>query len=281
MNLPRPSGQVPFFLPGSRGRLFAIYYPPPPGVRETSNIVLAPAFAEEMNRCRAMVAMQCRLLASVGIGTLVVDLFGTGDSGGDFVDGTWSQWKDDLAKALQWLRSEGHACTTLWGIRLGALLAFDFAQDDGEIDRLLFWQPVTSGKSFLTQFLRIRIAAELGEPSGVRTTDELREQFAGGSSVEVSGYEISPRLGLDLDEKSFSTISPRREMSVDWFEVPSTASGGVSRASATAIAYCRERGLSVRTFEVPGPPFWQLHERTLAPDLISATTALFGKGATS
>jgi exosortase A-associated hydrolase 2 len=274
MNLPHPSQVSPFFLHGSVGSLFAVYYAPPHGVEELTSIVVAPAFAEEMNRCRAMVARQARALANEGIGTLVLDPYGTGDSEGDFVEGNWDTWKEDLRTGIGWLRSEGHACTALWGIRLGALMAYELAQHDESVRSLLFWQPVTSGKGFLTQFLRIRIAAEIGEAEGARTTDELRERFAAGSSVEVSGYEISARLGLDLDAKSFASIPSRGGLNIDWVEVPASESTVLSKAGATAVAVCREGGNAVRTIQIPGPPFWQLHERTMVSDLIDATTSL-------
>jgi hypothetical protein len=43
-----------------------------------------PPFAEEMNKSRRMIAEVGRRLEGSGVGMLLVDLFGTGDSEGEF-----------------------------------------------------------------------------------------------------------------------------------------------------------------------------------------------------
>ena len=50
-----------------------------------------------MNKARRMVAMQCRALAEAGGVAAVVDLRGTGDSGGEHGDATWDGWRDEGA----------------------------------------------------------------------------------------------------------------------------------------------------------------------------------------
>ncbi len=279
MNLRRLPDTEAFFLPGTKGQLFALYYRPPSEISEYGSVLLAPPFAEEMNRCRAMVSMQARALARAGIATLVLDPYGTGDSGGEFEDGTWEQWTDDLRTGLRWLESIGQGCGTLWGIRLGALFALDVARTEPSIDRIVFWQPVVSGRSFLTQFLRIRIAAEFGEKEGVRGTEEFRRDFREDRPVEVAGYRIAPELGRDLDEKSLSLFLSRTEVRIDWFEILASESASVPQGQSKAIKECRDAGLRVDLHEICGPAFWQVHERTVAPNLIDATTAVLEENA--
>jgi exosortase A-associated hydrolase 2 len=160
----------------------------------------------------------------------------------------------------------------LWGIRLGALMALDLSSTERAIDRIVLWQPVVSGKSFLTQFLRIRIAAEFGEEDGAKGTDELRQSFRDERPVDVAGYEISPRLGRELDDKKLSLFLSRSDLRIDWFEVLSSESASPPRAQSQAIQECRDAGLRLQLHEMRGPAFWQLHERTVAPELIVATT---------
>ncbi len=59
--------------------------------------------------------MQARAWAADGIGTLVVDPIGTGDSAGEFGDGDWSAWRDDLERGLEWLGTHGNGCVALLG----------------------------------------------------------------------------------------------------------------------------------------------------------------------
>ncbi len=52
-----------------------------------------------MNKSRRMAALQARAFAAMGFGVLQIDLFGCGDSSGDFSDARWDIWKQDLAIA--------------------------------------------------------------------------------------------------------------------------------------------------------------------------------------
>src|SRR5262245_16535649 len=188
-----------FLLEGRGGARLALYYAPVGTPHPLGDVLFAPSFGEEMNRCRAMVSMQARELARIGIGTLVLDPYGTGDSAGEHSEATWEQWREDLRAGIAWLRSHGNGCRTLWGVRVGALMASELAVADGGIEQLVFWQPVVDGKQFFTQFLRIRIAAELEQNGGIKSTEELRKMAASGQNIEVSGYQVNGQLARELD----------------------------------------------------------------------------------
>jgi exosortase A-associated hydrolase 1/exosortase A-associated hydrolase 2 len=259
----------PFYLSGTHGPLLAIYYPPAAEPNPIGDILLAPPFAEEMNRCRAMVAMQARAFSRMGIGTLLLDPYGTGDSGGDFSDASWELWRDDLKCGIEWLRRRANGCQALWGIRLGAVMAAELALQDSAIRRLLLWQPVAQGKSHFTQFLRIRIAAEMEIRGGIKTTEELRKRSAAGEIIEVSGYRIGPDLAQGLDAVKLPDATDLSTLRLSWFEV--LASVGTPHGNARVIDDYKSRGVALDYQPVAGPPFWQLHERTVVPELIDAT----------
>ena len=150
-----------FFLPAEPGHRFCIYHQPLNGGAKRG-IVYAHPFCEEMNKARRMAALQSRRLAAAGYAVLQIDLFGCGDSSGDFADARWEIWKQDLHIALDQVRSRVDGPLALWGLRLGATLAADVARDPTlGIDQLLLWQPVSNGEQYLTQFLRLRLAAEM------------------------------------------------------------------------------------------------------------------------
>lgn len=267
----------PVVIQGPNGSLVALYHTPAPGVAPRGGVLVVPPFAEEMNRCRSMVTMQARALASLGHGVLVLDPFGTGDSAGDFCDATWERWLDDLRCGAQWLQAQGLGCQTLWGVRLGAIMAMELAQLLPDVRRLLLWQPVVSGKTYWTQFLRIRIAAEMAQADGVKSTEELRQRSARGEAVEVSGFEVGAALAQRLDTLSLpdpqkGTLPPG--LQVDWFEVLAEADAVVPKANAKAADALRGQGVAVNLATVTGPAFWQVHERAVAPDLLTATTQL-------
>lgn len=264
---------LPLLIDGSRGPLVAFYYAPREGVAPIGDLLVVPPFGEEMNRCRAMVALQARQLAEIGAGTLVLDPYGTGDSAGEHADATWAQWRADLGRGIDWLERCGHGCVALWGLRLGAAMAAQLAHEHPSVPRLLLWQPVFDGKQFYTQFLRIRIAAELNLPDRTKSTGELRQKSAAGETIEVSGYEIGPTLAAELDALTVDRAAFAPPRHCDWFEVRTESEEQtLLPASARLVELLRGEGAVVESAVVCGPPFWQVHERELAPQLVEAMT---------
>ena len=269
---PTSTTLCPVVIAGPSGPLIAFYHPPASGVEARGGVLVVPAFAEEMNRCRSMVTMQAHALAALGHGVLVLDPTGTGDSSDDFCNATWERWRDDLHCGAQWLQAQGLPCRTLWGLRLGAIMAMELATSLPEVQRLLLWQPVVAGKTYWTQFLRIRIAAEMGQAGGVKTTEELRQRSARGEVVAVSGFEVGAELACRLDTLSLPDTVPPPGLQVDWFEVLADAETMLPKANAKAVEVLRGRGVAVNLVTVTGPAFWQVHERDVAPALVAATS---------
>src|SRR5262249_34943879 len=111
----------------------------------------------------------------------------------DFGDASWTDWQADVRLALAELdrRVPGEAPLWLWGLRAGCLLT---AADWGRPVNHLFWQPMTSGKLALQQFLRLKLAAEMAGGAGKGLMEQLKAELTAGRPVEVAGY----RLGASL-----------------------------------------------------------------------------------
>ncbi|HET7201143.1 MAG TPA: hydrolase 2, exosortase A system-associated, partial [Burkholderiales bacterium] len=254
--------------PGNR---LCIYHPAADGSKGCGFVYVHP-FCEEMNKARRMAALQSRRLAAAGHAVLQIDLFGCGDSSGDFADARWGIWKQDLRIALAWLKSRANGPLGLWGLRLGASLAADAAGDHGlGVEQLLLWQPVSNGEQFLTQFLRLRLAAEMlvaGEAqTGVR---ELRETLARGGTLEIAGYDLHPGLAAEIDALNLADLMPAVER-VHCLEVSPAAEPRLSPASQRALEAWRSKGLDIRAAAVRGEPFWSTTEITVCEALIAAT----------
>ena len=266
------TGLRPIVVPGTQVDLIGFYHVPADHIAPVGDVLLVPAFAEEMNRCRSMVTMQAHALAAIGMGTLVLDMRGTGDSPGEFEQADWEGWRDDLQCGLKWLRKHGNGCRTLWGVRLGALMAAQLAARDSSIDKLLMWMPIVNGKTYWTQFLRIRIASEMGLPNGVKSTEALRQQSAAGQAVEASGYLVGPVLATQLDSLEMPPAENLFGKTIAWFEVGSSADTPMPRANAKLVGDWQGKGVQIKMTQVVGPPFWQVHEREAAPLLVEAGT---------
>jgi exosortase A-associated hydrolase 2 len=265
----------PFFLDTPSGRLFAVHHRPADAARTRGQVLCAPPFNEEMNRCRSVMTLQAQAFAKIGFGTLVLDLLGTGDSEGQFVDARWPLWLNNLSAGKVWLDAQAGGCSVIWGIRLGAILAacVHGAAADPRV-ALVLWQPVTDGKSHLTQFLRVRIAANMDRADVAReTTASMRETLTNGQPVEVAGYEIHPELAAAIDAARLTqhTLAPGTHML--WLENASAQATELAPASGLVLARWPGQQVLAAGQVFSGPAFWQLHERVVAPSAIEQTTA--------
>jgi len=242
---------------------------------ETGTVVVyVPPFSEEANKSRRMAALQSMAWAENGVATLSVDLSGTGDSTGDFGDARWDGWCEDVERAVEWARAQGAEAVWLWGVRTGVLLASQVAQKIAPtVQGLIFWQPVTAGALFLRQFLRLRLAADLGA-SRRETVKELWERLQTGETVEVAGYDLHPDLALPFADRSLDQLVPPEGLKVAWLEV-SSAEIGLTPASGRVVDAWRGAGIDVTVSVVEGPPFWATQEITECPKLINETTKMF------
>ena len=260
-----------FFLPAEPGDRFCIFHRSADG-GAGCGFVYAHPFCEEMNKSRRLAAMQSRRLAAAGHDVLQIDLYGCGESGGEFAEARWEIWKNDLQIALGWLNSRRDGPLGLWGLRLGATLAADVARDPAlGIDQLLLWQPVSNGQQFLTQFLRLRLAAEMLADGAAQTgVRELRETLARGVPLEIAGYDLHPRLAAEIDALNLSDLVPAVKR-VHCLEVTAAVEPKLSPASQRALDAWRLRGLDVRAAAVTGEPFWSTIEVTECEALLAAT----------
>lgn len=268
-----------FFIESAAGRRFALYHEPVGPVRGI--VIGAHAFGEEMNKSRRMMALGARALAAAGFAVVQPDLMGCGDSSGDLVEADWAAWMQDLAVARDWLASRHQGPQWLWGVRAGCLLAADFARQTDPGLNFIFWQPQTSGRLALQQFLRLKMASQIqqGVPKG--STDALHKDLAAGRAVDVAGYMLGPGVALGLGASSLVPV-PHADRLL-WLEVSTREPPQLLPAAEQAISAWRTAGCDVRTQVVAGPPFWQTLEIEDAPDLVTATLAMMNssKGAAS
>jgi exosortase A-associated hydrolase 2 len=273
MNAPAALPADAFFLDHGGARRFCLYHPPAGSCRGA--VLYVHPFAEEMNRARRMAALQARALAAAGYGVLQIDLLGCGDSEGDFGDARWELWQQDLAAGADWLRGRHDGPFVLWGLRLGALLALDYArQARHPVDAMLLWQPVLKGAQHLTQFLRLRLAGALlaeGDNSAHGGTQGLRAALEAGQALEIAGYELAPQLAAALETLALETLAPA--CPVDWIETVSSAGQDAAPGAARAAAAWQAAGVDVRLHTVQCAPFWATSEITENPAWLAASSA--------
>lgn len=258
-----------FFLPFSPGDRFVLLHRPEQTEKPRAAVVYVHPFAEEMNKSRRMAALQARAMAAAGYVVLQVDLLGCGDSSHDFADASWEAWLADVEHACRWLLAQHALPLWLWGQRTGCLLANEVAHRLQCPVNLLFWQPVLSGKQFLQQFLRLKIAAAMHGGDNKGAMERIREQLRQGNAVEIAGYLLSPALASGLEKAEL--LLPHRSGRVEWIEVSNRSDGSLSPAAAARLTQWRATGQSVRGRSVNGPAFWQTTEISECPELIATS----------
>ncbi|MDZ7803478.1 hydrolase 2, exosortase A system-associated [Thiohalophilus sp.] len=255
------------FWQGEQGALFYLLHEPD-DLAVRGAVLYVPPFAEELNKSRHMAARQARLLAERGYVVLMPDLYGCGDSGGDFGDARWQDWLADLATCYRWLQTQYAVPVILWGLRAGCLLISDLLQTRQLTPAaLLYWQPVIQGERYLAQFLRLRMAASmLGDNK--ETTGQLQARLQGGETLEVAGYALTPALasGLAAARLSVPPVAP-----VIWLEVVQSDPPALPPVSTQLITAWREQDADVRASAVAGDPFWTTQEIHQAPALLTAS----------
>ncbi len=296
-DLPFPATTMPLYLPTDAGVVFTLSVTPPATACPKHWVLYCPPLAEEMNKSRAMVMLQARQMAQAGCGVLIPDYAGTGDSPGEFEQVCWDQWRKQMVWLLNWLAGQGAESVSLWGLRLGALMAVDVMthylsrQQEAlirplPIERLLLWQPVASGKTWLNQFLRLRVASGIFQKpdAGINaenkagkkeSAQDLRQRLASGEVLEVAGYRISPELAEALESQQLTDYTPPPSTEVMWLEVGAQTDPKILPVSARIIDQWQQAAVPVQAHALQGDQFWMTQEISYAPGLWQCSRSFF------
>ena len=276
-----------FQLDTAGGARFCLHHAPRALPARAALLYVHP-FAEEMNKSRRMAAVTARAFAGAGFEVLQLDLFGCGDSIGDFSDATWSQWIEDVRSGCAWMQERSGRPPWLWGLRAGCLLSLDAARGvpgDRQPSRFLFWQPPASGKQLAQQFLRLRLAADAlrseasgdtpatdsaSAPAPASSTDPLKaapDETA--DSLEIAGYRLHPQLLAGLQQSRLRAPAPHAR-SV-WLEATTRLPAALLPGTERALAQWRAAGHEVHARALAGAGFWQTQEIEEAPALVNGS----------
>ena len=254
-----------------QGNRFCLLLEPPETVASRGAVLFVHAFAEEMNNSRRVAAVQARTLADAGWTVLLIDLFGCGDSSGDFGEATWPRWLADVLEAADWLRKRTHHQPVLWGMRAGCLLVCQAASRIAPVPALLLWQPVVSGKQYLQQFLRLKVAQQIVAATGEQFTGtaELRQRLTAGETLEIAGYALSAALATELERAELQP--PSTATRVVWVEI--SRGSDLSPATQKNVQRWRDAGNEVKPHVVAASAFWQIPGIGECPSLVETTSA--------
>lgn len=242
-----------------------------------NTVLVVPPFGEEMNKTRRMVSMVTDALVLRGVGSVVFDLEGTGDSSGELADVTWARWLQNVQAVAEWSESRAMRVTKLLAIRAGCLLASASLQvNPGLAERCVYWQPVTDGARYFEQLLRTRLAAGVVGSGQKQTGAGLREQLATDGVIEIAGYQWPAPLVGRLESLRLPALCGPGFPPLDWVEIPRRNDTPVSATQARAVEELDRSGIQVQVMRVFGDPFWTSTEIVVNPALVDATVRILG-----
>lgn len=187
------------FFPSDGHALFGVLY----GSEHLSadrGVVLCAPFGEEALWSQRVFVSLARDLSAAGTPVLRFDYGGTGDSDLDFEDSTIRSRLNDIGSAIAFLQEQCRVrSVTLLGLGLGASLAAQKAEDEPVVQRLVLWQPVLTGATYVREILRTNIATQLAIYKEIRhKSEQLIGFLKEGRTVNFDGYELSHTLFEEL-----------------------------------------------------------------------------------
>jgi pimeloyl-ACP methyl ester carboxylesterase len=194
-----------FFGPSNQ-QIFAAYHPAIGGSGKVLTVICPPLFSDYMRTQHALRELAISL-AERGQHVLRFDYRGTGDSFADLGDVTVSDWVEDVTLTVR----EGHdlsgsSVVRLLGVRAGALLACRSVSACSNVQRLVLWDPVAAGASYLQTLRRIQATILEGFPYLGRA--ERRDALH-----EYGGYRLSERMLEEfrlLDASTYANVPTSR-----------------------------------------------------------------------
>jgi pimeloyl-ACP methyl ester carboxylesterase len=184
-----PATLLPEFIEGfDHGRRFGLWVLPGRGARQVGSLLVVQPFGDEANLSRRVIVAQAMRLAQRGWTTLVLDLYGTGDSDGATDQASLGAWRADLLRASRLVRERAPGRHVVWGIRLGALLAAELALALDQIaDGYVFWQAPASGAAALDTLLKLAQVGSVAREKAVAAAGGTSGAARTGGASEPSG----------------------------------------------------------------------------------------------
>ncbi|NBC36064.1 hypothetical protein GTZ99_05775 [Novosphingobium sp. FSY-8] len=194
------------------------------GLERGAQVLVIPALFDEANRMRRLSVEVMRRLSASGVGAVLPEIPGLGDSLADLTRQTPGDWR------LAMLGAARHfGATHVLAIRGGALIA---------PDGLPGWRyaPVT-GASQMRQMLRARIVA--ARELGVEEKQDSLMAQGREAGLELVGYRLGAEFVAEFPGLVVNADSPMRDIAPDLVPTPGLwlrAEPGENAAQADALA---------------------------------------------
>jgi exosortase A-associated hydrolase 2 len=206
--------ESPFFFGNDNSQLFGLLHRPrQPDVKD--GFIFCHPFAEEKLWTHRVFVNFARRLADRGFAVLRFDFTGNGDSEGEFADLSLETYVSDVRRAYDTLLEAypNMERVSLLGLRFGAMIAWLAADRLPGLDRLILWDPVIKGASYMQEVLRTNLTTQMATYGKViEKREQLVEKLKSGDTVNVDGYELGHQLFQEVSATNLHEITLSKDV---------------------------------------------------------------------
>lgn len=193
--------------------LFGGYHAPQSGPTRSCGVVLCYPMGHEYMQCHRAYRQLGIRLSKAGFPVLRFDFYGCGDSGGDYEEGSFQQWTDDISNAIEELRRRaGSIKICLVGLRLGGTLSMMYSAERSDVDALVLWDVVVNGKAYIDELVDFEKEKFqlLGTHPKKRSNGNLYLSSPDSTTpAELLGFPLTEQLFAELNRINLLTISKK------------------------------------------------------------------------
>ncbi len=188
--------ETPVFFPSEKYNLFGVLHMPVEGLAREAFVFCHP-FAEEKLWTHRVYVSFARELTKAGYAVFRFDCMGHGDSEGDFSESTIESMQADIETAMKYIKNklDDDIKLNLFGLRFGATLAAQVADNNDAINSIMLWDPIINGSRYMQEILRSNLSAQLAQNGEVTVNrEQLVEKMRSGKTVNYEGYDLTGKL---------------------------------------------------------------------------------------
>jgi exosortase A-associated hydrolase 2 len=179
------------YINSGNKHIFSVIHTPDNKTNKKGIIFIHP-YAEEKQRVDRIFVNCARQLCSNGYFVMRFDFFGCGDSEGNFEELSYESQISDLRIVKNFfVGATGVENIFLFGVRLGANIAVQYAEIDNTISNIFLWSPIINGADYAETLLRNKIFSSLMDKHNKITKEQIMTDLSVNGRVDIDGFYLT------------------------------------------------------------------------------------------
>ena len=181
----------PLYIKSGNKHLFAVVHAPKKS-KTKKGIIFVHPYAEEKQRVDRILVGLARRLCSKGWFVMRFDFFGCGDSEGNFEELSKESQLSDLQNVKKYfVEAAGAEEVCLFGVRLGANIAIQYAGVDNNITNVILWSPLINGADYAETLIRNKIFSSFMDKKNKVTREQILAELDENGRMDIDGFYLT------------------------------------------------------------------------------------------